>query len=83
MVGEWCLEPMSPASSPATPQERQAYHRALADAQLAAWDGGARAWFFWSYKLLAEGPSTDGWDLRRSVELGYLPTLDMHRTNVT
>ena len=72
MVGEWCLEPMAPGTAGATPEARQAYHRALADAQLAAWDGAA-AWFFWSYKLLAEGPATDGWDLRRSVELGYLP----------
>ena len=34
---------------------------------------GAAGWFFWSYKLLVEGSDRDGWDLRKSIELGYLP----------
>jgi len=41
-------------------------------AQLAAWDGTV-GWFFWSYKLLVDGSNLDGWDLRKSIELGYLP----------
>lgn len=72
IVGEWCLEPMS-ANAAALPQsERLGFYRSLADAQLAAWDGAA-GWFFWSYKLLVDGPNLDGWDLRTSVERGYLP----------
>ena len=39
---------------------------------LAAWDGAA-GWFFWNYKLLVNGSDLDGWDLGKSVELGYLP----------
>jgi glucan 1,3-beta-glucosidase len=72
IVGEWCLEPMS-ANAAALPQsERLGFYHSLADAQLAAWDGAA-GWFFWSYKLLVDGSNLDGWDLRKSIELGYLP----------
>ncbi len=39
---------------------------------LAAWDGAA-GWFFWNYKLLINGSDLDGWDLGKSIELGYLP----------
>ena len=72
IVGEWCLDPMSSAAAALTGEERFRFYRSLADAQLAAWDGAA-GWFFWSYKLLVEGPDRDGWDLRKSIELGYLP----------
>ena len=72
IVGEWCLEPMS-AKAAAMPQgERLDFYRSLADAQLAVWDGTV-GWFFWSYKLLVDGSNLDGWDLRKSIELGYLP----------
>jgi glucan 1,3-beta-glucosidase len=72
IIGEWCLEPMS-ASAAAMPQsERLGFYRSLADAQLAAWDSTV-GWFFWSYKLLADGSNLDGWDLRTSIERGYLP----------
>jgi glucan 1,3-beta-glucosidase len=63
---------MSSAAAALTGEERLRFYRSLADAQLAAWDGTA-GWFFWNYKLLVEGSDRDGWDLRKSIELGYLP----------
>ena len=72
IVGEWCLDPMSSVAVALTGEERLKFYRSLADAQLAAWDGAA-GWFFWNYKLLVEGSDRDGWDLRKSIELGYLP----------
>jgi glucan 1,3-beta-glucosidase len=72
MVGEWCLEPMSAKAAAMPQEERLDFYRSLADAQLAAWDGTV-GWFFWSYKLLVDGSNLDGWDLRKSIELGYLP----------
>ena len=72
IVGEWCLDPMSSAAAALTGKERLRFYRSLADAQLAAWEGAA-GWFFWNYKLLVEGSDRDGWDLRKSIELGYLP----------
>jgi aryl-phospho-beta-D-glucosidase BglC (GH1 family) len=72
VVGEWCLEPMSAKAAAMPQEERLDFYRSLADAQLAAWDGTV-GWFFWSYKLLVDGSNLDGWDLRKSIELGYLP----------
>ena len=40
----------------------------------AAWQD-AEGWFFWSYKLLVDGPAHDGWDMGKSIELGYLPAI--------
>jgi glucan 1,3-beta-glucosidase len=53
-------------------EERAHYHTTLANAQLAAWEG-TEGWFFWNYKLLADGAALDGWDLGKSIELGYFP----------
>jgi glucan 1,3-beta-glucosidase len=72
IVGEWCLEPMSPGAAALTREQRHGFYRSLAYAQLGAWDGAA-GWFFWNYKLLVNGSHLDGWDLGKSVELGYLP----------
>lgn len=72
IVGEWCLEPMSANAATLPQSERLEFYRSLADAQLAAWNGTV-GWFFWSYKLLGVGSSLDGWDLRSSIENGYLP----------
>ena len=72
IVGEWCLEPMSPQAAALAREERRGFYRSLADAQLATWEGAA-GWFFWNYKLLVNGGDLDGWDLGKSVELGYLP----------
>jgi glucan 1,3-beta-glucosidase len=71
IVGEWCLDPMSPKAAALTREERRGFYRSLANAQLAAWDGAA-GWFFWNYKLLINGSHLDGWDLGKSIELGYL-----------
>ena len=72
IIGEWCLEPMSPKTAALTREQRRGFYRSLATAQLAAWDGAA-GWFFWNYKLLVNGSHLDGWDLGKSTELGYLP----------
>ena len=68
-------------AGPARRDERAAYYRALAEAQLAAWQE-AEGWFFWSYKLLVDGPGHDGWDLGKSLELGYLPRSPLERDAV-
>ena len=72
IIGEWCLDPMSPKTADLTGKERLTFFRSVADAQLAAWDSAA-GWFFWNYKLLVNGSHLDGWDLGKSIELGYLP----------
>jgi glucan 1,3-beta-glucosidase len=72
MVGEWCLDTMSPRAASLSDEERLHYHRSLADAQLKAWEHTI-GWAFWSYKLLAEPPQSDAWDLGKCLELGYLP----------
>jgi glucan 1,3-beta-glucosidase len=72
IIGEWCLEPMSPMAAALTREQRRGFYRSLAYAQLAAWEGAA-GWFFWNYKLRVSGSSLDGWDLGKSIELGYLP----------
>ena len=72
IIGEWCLDPMSPKAAALTPEQRRRFYRSLAGAQLAAW-AGAAGWFFWNYKLLIIGSGLDGWDLGKSIELGCLP----------
>ena len=63
---------MSPKAAALTREQRLGFYRSLANAQLAAWDSAA-GWFFWNYKLLINGSNLDGWDLGKSIELGYLP----------
>lgn len=72
IVGEWCLDPMSTQIHQLPRAQRQEYLRSIAEAQLQAWSGAA-GWFFWSYKLLADGPIADGWDLGKAIELGCWP----------
>ena len=72
IVGEWCIDTTSVKPGTLNPDDRARYYRTLADAQLAAWEG-ADGWFFWSYKLLVDGPTHDGWDMGKSFEQGYLP----------
>jgi glucan 1,3-beta-glucosidase len=62
LVGEWCLDPMATTIAGLSAAERHHYLRSIAEAQLESW-GGAEGWFFWSYKLLLDGPAADGWDL--------------------
>jgi glucan 1,3-beta-glucosidase len=72
IIGEWCIDTTSTTPSRLQPAERAQYYRRLAAAQLAAWEG-AEGWFFWSYELLVDGSSHDGWDMGKSLDLGYLP----------
>jgi len=72
IIGEWYLDPMSAKAAALTQEQRRGFYHTLANAQLAAWDGAA-GWFFWNYKLLINGSNLDGWDLGKSIELGYLP----------
>jgi len=72
LVGEWCLDPMSTKIHELPPAQRRENFRRIAQAQLQAWNGAA-GWFLWSYKLLADGPVADGWDLGKAIALGYLP----------
>lgn len=72
IVGEWCLDPMAPSVAALDEEGRRRFHRALADAQLAAWEPST-GWFFWTAKLLLDGHARDGWDLGTSLAKGYLP----------
>ena len=74
IIGEWCIDTTSTKPARLGREERVAYFRALAEAQLAAWQD-AEGWFFWSYKVLVDGPGHDGWDMGKSFELGYLPAI--------
>jgi glucan 1,3-beta-glucosidase len=74
IIGEWCIDTTSTKPARLGRGERVAYYRALAEAQLAAYQD-AEGWFFWSYKLLVDGPAHDGWDMSKSIELGYLPAI--------
>lgn len=65
IVGEWSLDTATADGGP-----RQHYHRALAHAQLEAWQA-ATAQFFWTYKMEGGLPNADLWDWRRARYLGY------------
>jgi aryl-phospho-beta-D-glucosidase BglC (GH1 family) len=60
-------------------EEKKKIYRALAGAQLAAWDTGI-GYFYWNYKLLTDTVNTEGWagwdswDLGRCVANGWFPT---------
>lgn len=59
--------------------EKREIYRALARAQLAAWEMGS-GYFYWSYKLLTDTVNDkgwigwDSWDFGRCVDLGWFPT---------
>jgi glucan 1,3-beta-glucosidase len=72
IVGEWCIDTTSAKPGRLSHAERARYYRTLAEAQLAAWEG-AEGWFFWSYKVLVDGSTHDGWDLGKSLDLQYVP----------
>ena len=72
VVGEWCLDTMSPKASKLSKEERLDYYRSLATAQLQAWEN-TQGWFYWNYKLLVNGSDLDGWDMGKSMEPGYFP----------
>ncbi len=59
-------------------EEKTRIYRALANAQLDAWNRGS-GYFYWSYKLLTDTVNTpgwigwDSWDLGRCVDFGWFP----------
>lgn len=59
-------------------QEKKEIYRAVAKAQLAAWEKGS-GYFYWSYKLLTDTVNEkgwigwDSWDLGRCVDFGWFP----------
>lgn len=69
VVGEWCLSHNPRGMAEMSPWQKKLSFRAMADAQLTAWDESA-GFFFWSYKLISE---PDGWDYRKCVEHGWMP----------
>ncbi len=58
--------------------KKKEIYRALADAQLKAWQAGS-GYFYWSYKLLTDTVNEagwvgwDSWDLGRCVDFGWFP----------
>jgi len=71
MVGEWCLvNNMKAIKDTVSLGEKAKYYRALADAQIAAWEtceGGA----YWSYRV--DGENEDrAWDFCECVKNGWL-----------
>jgi hypothetical protein len=69
IVGEWSLGQRPAERDAYTPLQMQYSYRALADAQLFAWES-VSGWFFWSYKTLADTP---GWNMRDCISRGWLP----------
>lgn len=69
VVGEWCLSHTPQGWDEMSAWEKSLSYRALAAAELTAWETGA-GFFFWSYKLMSDSP---GWDFRKCVEQGWLP----------
>lgn len=59
-------------------EDKKKIYRALADAQLKAWQAGS-GYFYWSYKLLTDTVNDSGWvgwdswDLGRCVDFGWFP----------
>jgi glucan 1,3-beta-glucosidase len=72
LIGEWCLDTAAKEATTLSVDDRRAYFRAIADAQLSAWEP-AVAWTYWSYKLNTEDRQHDPWDMGRAIELGWLP----------
>lgn len=72
LVGEWCLGTHSPLKEQLSDDELRTFYRALADAQLDAWDQGIGG-CYWSYRV--DDPAHADWDLRTCVAKGWL---DMH-----
>ena len=62
-----------------TLDEKNEIYRAVADAQLQAWQKGS-GYFYWSYKLLTDTVNENGWlgwdswDLGRCVDFKWFPT---------
>ncbi len=60
-------------------EAKKKIYRAVADAQIKAWDKGS-GYFYWSYKLLTDTVNDkgwigwDSWDLGRCVDFGWFPT---------
>lgn len=61
--------------------EKREIYRALAKAQLAAWEKGS-GYFYWSYKLLTDTVNDkgwigwDSWDFGRCVDFGWFPAAE-------
>jgi glucan 1,3-beta-glucosidase len=72
MIGEWCLDTAAKEAVALPDDERRTYFRAIAEAELRAWEP-AVAWTYWSYKLLTSDRQHDPWDMGRVIELGWLP----------
>ena len=72
MVGEWSIANHSPLKKSFGERDRRLFNRALADAQIEAWDqsiGGC----YWSYRV--DDPRRSEWSLRTCVAKGWV---DMH-----
>ena len=61
-----------------SPEEKRKIYRAVADAQLAAWQKGS-GYFYWNYKLLTDTVNESGWigwdawDFGRCMAQGWFP----------
>lgn len=69
LVGEWCLGNHKPDKDQMDAGDKRAFYRALADAQLDAWDQGIGG-CYWSYRV--DDPGHPDWDLRTCVAKGWI-----------
>ncbi len=69
LVGEWCLGNHNPRLAEMSNDERKAFYRALADAQLDAWDEGIGG-CYWSYRV--DAPGHEDWSLQTCVAKGWI-----------
>ena len=69
LVGEWCLGNHNPRKAQLEKDEKRAFYRALADAQLDAWDQGLGG-CYWSYRV--DDPNRQDWSLQTCVAKGWI-----------
>lgn len=69
LVGEWCLGNHKPRKAQLEKDEKRAFYRALADAQLDAWDQGLGG-CYWSYRV--DDPNRQDWSLQTCVANGWI-----------
>ncbi len=72
LVGEWCLGNHNPQKAQLDKDEKRTFYRALADAQLDAWDQGIGG-CYWSYRV--DDPKRQDWSLQTCVANGWI---DLH-----
>ena len=71
IVGEWNMQNSADGLEQMTPQERATLYKTIADAFKEAMEP-CLGWFYWTWKVIADGPDAICDDAGRSVDHGWL-----------